>query len=464
MFPTGGGLVRKEPEKRKPPFLFGDPSTFAAAANQQGSDYDSIMKQYQSFINNVNNNGNRNSGIGGSGSGTLTSGSVSAGSPLRTSSVSFNPLDSGRDITSSPVQSGNPLRYEDVRSNPIERPRNIEFNPLDPRTTDYNQSDDVTDSLGKLKELAETGGYSPQAIQDIRERNLSPIRSIYASGKQNLERQRSLSGGYSPNFNAVTASMARDQASQIGNITTRTNADIAQNVASNRLAAASPYAGYSARANDAKTSADQRNTDIINQINESNAGRKTSIDEFNTSMGVGVDKYNRDTQLGVDVGNRDFRANTDRYNRDTQLGVDKYNSDKQLGVDERNRDVRLNIEKYNRDTQLGVDRDNRDSKLGVDKYNRDTQLGADRDNRDTQLGVDKFNIEDIFRKNMAGKQMNQDDINKILEAIKGQASLYGTTPGLTSMFGNQVVQAGQLGQGQQDINNRRRAAVLSAGR
>ncbi len=34
-------------------------------------------------------------------------------------------------------------------------------------------------------------------------------------------------------------------------------------------------------------------------------------------------------------------------------------------------------------------------------------------------------------------------------------SLYGTTPALTSTFGNQVVQAGQLGQGQQNLNDQK---------
>jgi len=366
---------------------FGNPSTFTAAANTNGSDYDAIMKQYQDFINNNSSNSN----------GALTNKSIN------TSSIS-----PGSPITSSPINSSSP-----ITSGAISRPGSVGFSPLTAKTSNYTQSQDVTNSLSSLKDLTDTGGYSPQGIQDIRERNISPIRSIYASGKQGLERNRALSGGYSPSFNATSASMARDQASKISDVTTRTNADIAQNVATNRLSAASPYASASANANAAKTASDARNTDIINQINEYNANQKGNIDEFNTTTGLGVDKYNRDTQIGVDTSNRDSRLATDKYNRDTQLGVDK--------------------------------------------SNRDTQLGVDTANRDAKLNIDKLNADNLFRTS----QTNQ---GNILDAIKAKTSLYGTTPALTNTFGNQVVQAGQLSQGQQDINARKQNAILQASR
>lgn len=455
MYPSNGDVGQKSnypwTPRKSGISSFGDPSTFSAAANQQGSDYDAIMKQYQDFINNSSGNlYNRN---------LLNYSPITGGKSLTTHPISSNnSLDPGNPITSNSISSGSPLSSGDpIRSAAIRSPENVKFDPLHAELSPYEQSSDVTSSLARLKDLTDTGGYTQQGIQDIRERNLSPIRSIYASGKQGLERQRSLSGGYSPNFNAVSASMARDEASKIGDITTRTNADIAQNVASNRLAAASPYASASASANAAKTAADQKNADIINQINEYNANQKGNIDEFNTSTNIGVDKYNRDTQLGIDRDNRDTRMGTDRYNRDTQIGVDKYNSDKQLGIDIGNRDTRLNTDRYNRDMQLGIDRENRDSQLNVDKSNRDFQFGVDSSNRDAKLGVDKFNIDDLVRRTGMDK-------NDILEAIRGKTSLYGTNPALASLFGSQVLQTGQLGQNQQDINNRRRAAILSAGR
>ncbi len=272
------GVVRMGPPTSNisPTSSFGNPATFTAAANTQASDYDKIMAQYADLAKSYANN------------------------PISAASVS------------SPN--------------------------VAPQTAQYSQSPDVTSSLSGLSDLATTGGYSDANIADIRARSISPTRSIYANAQQNVEREKALSGGYSPNFNAVQAKMARDEASQIGDINTNVNAGIAQNVASNKLIAAPSYASASASANAAQTAADQRNADIINQVNESNASRNLT-------------------------------ANTG---------------------------------------------------------NADRSLMAQFNNRGNILG-----------------------------ATQGMASLYGTTPALTNTFGNQVIQAGQLGQGQQQINQQK---------
>lgn len=277
MYPPSGGinLNRNQPPV-SPTTLFGNPATFTAAATQQAKDYDTIMQQYKDLA----------------------------------AKFSQNPL------TTKPVS----------------------FSPIAPQTTTYAQSPDVTSSLASLKGLTDTGGYSAKDIQDIRERDISPIRSIYAQGEQELERNRALSGGYSPSFNATAAQMARDESQKISDVTTAANAGIAQNVAANKIAAAPSYASAAASANAAKTAVDEQNANIINQINQANQQLSTQIGEFNQGMDL------------------------------------------------------------------------------------QTQL-ANRGN--------------------------------ILNTIGGQASLYGTTPALTSTFGNQVSQATQLGQGQQNINDRK---------
>jgi len=221
--------------------------------------------------------------------------------------------------------------YADFISNAKNNP--ITSTNVTPQLAPYAQSSDVTGSLSNLSNLAATGGYSDADKADIRARDISPIRSIYANAQQNVERSKALKGGYSPNFEAVQSKMARDEADKIGDVTTNANAGIAQNVASNRLAAASPYAGASAGANAAKTQADQANANIVNQINTGNADRS-------------------------------FQA------------------------------------------QL---------------YGRNNTLGA----------------------------------------LSGATSLYGTTPALTNTFGNQVIQAGQLGQGQQQINDQKQRDIFN---
>ncbi len=242
-----------QPTPIAPTSLFGNPSTFTAAANTQGSDYDKIMAGYENLAK----------------------------------SYSANPLSS------------TPVNYTDIQSPSSISPSQVSYNPITAQTSQYKQSDDVTSSLAKLSDLATTGGYSEADKQNIRERDISPIRSIYANAQQNTERAKALGGGYSPNFNAVTSRMARDEADKIGDITTSANANIAQNVAANRLAAASPYASASASANAAKTAADQRNADIINQINELNTQNQLQAGEFNTSNALNASEFN--TQAALDI-------------------------------------------------------------------------------------------------------------------------------------------------------------------
>jgi hypothetical protein len=106
----------------------------------------------------------------------------------------------------------------------------------------YAPTADVTAALGNLGELSRTGGYSEADKSNIRERGISPIRSVYANAQRDINRQRALQGGYSPSYGALTARMAGDMSGQISDKVTDVNAQLAQAVAQNRLSAASPYA------------------------------------------------------------------------------------------------------------------------------------------------------------------------------------------------------------------------------
>jgi hypothetical protein len=305
------------PPPALPTQSFGNPATFTAAANAQGSDYDKIMAQYDDLIK----------------------------------SSASNPITPG--IASASATTA---------------PSPVNFRSIAPQTSTYSQSPDVTGSLSDLSNLATTGGYSDSDIQNLRARGVSPTRSIYANAQQNVERQRALSGGYSPNFNATQARMARDESDAIGNANINVNAGIAQNVASNKIAAAPAYASASASANAARTAADQKNADIINQINAYNSQGQTQTDQFNTSTAAAIAEANA--------------------NRQTQTG----------------------------------------------EFN----IGASLDAAKTNRGLTS-------------------------DALKGKTSLYGTTPALTNMFGNQVLGATSANQGQQNINNRNLQTVFPRG-
>jgi len=238
-----------DPSPKLPTSMFGNPATFTAAANTQASDYDNIMKGYRDIVNSSNRN--------------------SAVPTISPTSMSFTPM-------------------------------NNNSTSIIPQLANYGQSNDVTSSLSKLSDLATTGGYDAAGIADLRARGIAPTRSIYANAQQNVERQRALGGGYSPNFNAVQAQLARDESNQIGDINTNVNAGIAQNVASNRLSAAPAYASASANANAAQTESDRHNADIINQINQFNVQNRVNNDRYNAE---GINRANEFNASGVNRAN-----------------------------------------------------------------------------------------------------------------------------------------------------------------
>jgi hypothetical protein len=93
----------------------------------------------------------------------------------------------------------------------------------------------LSQALAGYSNFAETGGFSPQDMQDMRARATGPIRSIYSSGRRELERGQRLGGG-SANKSAAEARMARQQAYATGDISQNVEASLAQMRQGGRLA------------------------------------------------------------------------------------------------------------------------------------------------------------------------------------------------------------------------------------
>lgn len=259
---------------------FGSPQNFNAAASTQAKDYDSIMSGYDDLIKSV-----------------------------------------GSSASRAPAA----------------------FNPIAPTLTNYSQSPAVSGAMSNLSQLSTSGGYTDEDKSSIRNRAISPIRSIYANAQRNLERSRVLQGGYSPNYTAASGQMARELSEQIGQVTTGVEADIAQNTAQNRLAIAPSYASFAGNENAARTAVDQNNAEAVNRSNEMNMQMALQYENLNRTLG-------------------------------------------------------------------------------------------------------------------------QSRTADILAAIEGKRGLYGTTPALTNTFGQQVAQAGQLGQSQQQLNEIRKRELLNGAR
>jgi len=156
--------------------------------------------------------------------------------------------------------------YKNILNNPSQINR-ILYNPIS-----YQEDPDVASSISNLGDLATTGGYSQQAQNDIRARGVSPIRSIFATAQQNVERQKALQGGYSPNYAAVTAKMTREKANEISQQVTNINAQLAQSIAQNRIASAPGYASAAGAESARQLGAKQFNASNQLDTDKTNAG------------------------------------------------------------------------------------------------------------------------------------------------------------------------------------------------
>jgi len=84
--------------------------------------------------------------------------------------------------------------------------------------------------MGGFKNFQDTGGYSPGDLSNIRSRAVSPIRAAYANASRDVNRQKSLQGGYSPGQGVLKARMAREQGQSMSDASTGAEAAIAQMV------------------------------------------------------------------------------------------------------------------------------------------------------------------------------------------------------------------------------------------
>lgn len=193
------------------PNVLGSPAITSAAIQQNAQDYDNIMGEYQSL------------------------------------------LGSARS----------------ARTNRTNQPA-IDASPVGPNLLNYTQSPTLTNALSEFGNVARSGGFAGNEINDLRARAISPIRSIYANAKRNMDRQKNLSGGYSPNFNAASAKMAREQSSLIGDAMTNANAGIAEMQQRGRLQAMPQYTGLLAGEETARRQIEAANAAEMTRTAEGN--------------------------------------------------------------------------------------------------------------------------------------------------------------------------------------------------
>jgi len=129
----------------------------------------------------------------------------------------------------------------------------------------------VDQSLAGYGQFADNGGFSDRDIANIRARAISPTRAVYSRAQQDIDRQRALQGGYSPNYTAAKAKMTRDLANEISDDNVNADASIAQMVQQGKLAGLAGLSGTGLGAAGLNLNADVANQEADMRAALSNA-------------------------------------------------------------------------------------------------------------------------------------------------------------------------------------------------
>lgn len=102
----------------------------------------------------------------------------------------------------------------------------------------------LREAVPGYRDFAATGGYTPQDIQETRQRGISPIRSAYGNSMMEMDRARSLGGnGGSQNYIAAQSKALREQPGAMADAMGNVNASLNENIRSNKLAGLAGISG-----------------------------------------------------------------------------------------------------------------------------------------------------------------------------------------------------------------------------
>jgi hypothetical protein len=143
--------------------------------------------------------------------------------------------------------------------------------------------------MGRYANFADTGGFSPEDLSNIRARALSPQRAVYANAFANLNRQKAIQGGYAPGYQTAVGRMAREQGQGISDAATGAESNIAQMVQQGKLSGmggmANMYGATPGMANMLGNQALDQGQQQLGQQASGNQMTQTQLDKANAGRG-----------------------------------------------------------------------------------------------------------------------------------------------------------------------------------
>lgn len=179
----------------------------------------------------------------------------------------------------------------------------------------------------------------------------------------------------------------------------------------------------------------------------------SQISDINTSANAGIAQNVAANRLaasgqyaGAAASANAAKAQADQNNANIVNQTNQFNTQGQQQASE-----------FNTSGQQAADEYNISQRQAVAEANANRAQSASEANANRAVGTGEFNVNAALQAAQANRGAAQ-------AAITGQANLYGTTPALTKTFGDQVIQAGNLGQGQQQLDAQKQRDIFGMAR
>jgi hypothetical protein len=272
------GAMNTQPQSSGAPTNQSVWDAYEEAKAKSIQDYNRIMQQYRQFDPNF---------AGGSGGGGAFQSFDSNYTPIQ-----FNPIN----------MPSFPANIENITSPAIEYITSPQYNEL----------------AGKYKNLSETGGFSGSEIAAMRARGISPVRSVYANAMRNMERQRALQGGYSPNYMAASSKMSRDLSQELADASLGVEARLAPMIREGKLAGLEGLRGIGEAEADRAAKIAESNRRMQLQADLANQAASSRAQEFGADLGMQTNLANLDASTRAQI------ANMEAAFKDAQLKQQSY--------------------------------------------------------------------------------------------------------------------------------------------
>lgn len=105
----------------------------------------------------------------------------------------------------------------------------------------------LRETMPGYRDFAQTGGYSPTDIQELRARGVAPIRTAYGNTMMEMNRSRALAGsGGATNYIAAASKAQRELPGQMADATTTVNANLADAIRQGKIQGLAGMSGVGA--------------------------------------------------------------------------------------------------------------------------------------------------------------------------------------------------------------------------